>query len=119
MLAEFVQRRHWTRREPPGSVKMPAALVRAAALGRVQADVVPAGTAGAPRRPLAPTVGEAHRAGQPVDGCPTRRVRQVCKRGRQPDLQPALVWVDADGFVAPGLVGLTVRAEEQPLRLPT
>jgi len=62
MLAEFVQRRHWTCREPPGTVKMPAARARAAALERVQADVVPDGTAGGLRRPLASTVGEGHRA---------------------------------------------------------
>jgi hypothetical protein len=118
MLAQLCQRRHHSRREPPGSVQVPAALARAAALGPVQADVVPDGTAGGLRRPLAPTVGEGHRAGQPVGGCPTRRVRQGCKRGRQPDLQPAPVGMHPDGLVAPGLVGLAIGGEEQPLRLP-
>jgi hypothetical protein len=45
-----------------------------------RADVVPDGTAGGLRRPLAPTVGKGHRARQPVGGCPPRRVRQVRKR---------------------------------------
>jgi DNA-binding NarL/FixJ family response regulator len=45
-------------------------------------------------------------------------VGQVRQRARQLQLQPLLVRMDADGLVAPGLVGLTVSCQEQSRCLP-
>ena len=68
---------------------------------RVKPDVVADRAASRVRRPLVPTMMEGHRAREPVGRRPTRRVRQVRQRRRQPQLAPLLVGVDPNGLVPP------------------
>jgi len=112
VLAQLLQRRHLPGREPPGRIGVPAAP------GRVQQQVVADRARGCLRRPLAGPVGERHGARQPVGRRSARGVGQVRQRGRQADLQPLLVRVDADGFIPPHLAGLAVGGEEPPLGPP-
>ena len=83
---------------------------------RVERDVVADRPGRGLRSDLITPVSEADRAGETVPA--VRPVRQVPQRGGELDLQPALIRVEPDGLVSPGLVFLPVRGEEQALGLP-
>ena len=110
--AQPLQRWHRHGRQPPAGIQVPALP------GRVQQQVVADRAAGCLRGPLTSPMVEHDRAGQPVGGRPAGRVGQVRQRGRQPQLQPALLGVDADGLVAPPLAGLPVGGQKPPRGLP-
>jgi len=87
------------------------------AAGRgTEGDVVPDGPGGRLGGDFAAQVGELHWTRQPVPA--VRPVRQVPERRGQLDLQPPLVRVPPECFVAPRLVLLPVGGEKPPGGLP-
>src|SRR2546422_8755636 len=78
------------------------------------ADVVRDSPGGGLRGPFIGPVVERHRTGQAVGGGLARRVGEMGKGSGQADLQPGILGMDADGLVAPRLVGFAVGPEEQP-----
>jgi hypothetical protein len=111
---ELVRGRGRPRRGPPRRVDVPAAPYRVA--GDVVAHCPGGGLGG---NFVAP-VFEPDLAGQPVAAAGP--VREVRERGGQPDLEPALVRVPAQGLVSPCLVlfavGFTDRTSECSCRSP-
>src|SRR5215218_2963348 len=121
MSGVYVDRQHWVfpelvhrwgrgRRGLPGRVQVPALAIR------LIADVVADCPSGGLGGHLVAPVGKGDRSGQPPAAM--RPVCEVGERLGELDLHPALVRVEPDRLVAPPLVGLTIRADEQAGRLP-
>ena len=110
MLPQLIQGRRGRRGRLPRRVQVTAAG------RRVMADVIADRAGGGLRSDLIAPVGEPHRTGQPVPA--VRPVRETGERGRQPDLQPALVRVPADRLVPPRLARLAVRFTDRSFECP-
>jgi hypothetical protein len=94
----------------PGSVEIPAVPVW------IIYDIVAYRSGFDLCSPLGGSIGESHRARQPI---PVEwSVRELWKDRRELDLQPMLIRMHTDSLVAPFLVRLAIGAEKEPPSFP-